>query len=67
MKTFESFRVAGFGDMGDAKTAEKKLVKNVEEIYKAVKKGNYKVVMSRFSKSSVEYAFAKALEDSKRW
>lgn len=67
MKTFESFRVAGFGDMGDADKANKKLVKNIELIYKSVKKGNYKVVLSRFSESSVEYALAKALEDSKKW
>ena len=66
MKQFEEFMISGYGDLGDPETAHKKLVGNVTEILKALKKENYTYVLSRFDKKSVEYAFAERLQKAQQ-
>lgn len=62
MKRLEEFRIPGYGDMSDPKTAHKKLLGNIKEIYDALKKENYSYILARFDKRSVEYAFAFELD-----
>lgn len=66
MKVFEQFRIAGYGDVGKAENAHKKLLSHLSDLTKATKQKNYSFVLARFDKLSVEFAFAKALEEAQK-
>lgn len=61
MKVFEQFRIAGYGDVGKAELAHKKLMSHLVDLTRATKKKNYSFILARFDKLSVEFAFATAL------
>lgn len=64
----ETFYVSGFGDLGTAKTAQTKLIRDLEGYVQAAKSGKksaYERIMKDFDSGSVAYALAKALKGNK--